>query len=151
MQSFSLSPQLCYIAAICGAFITALSQILLKTQANTTGGKGFFSKFLNVRVIVSYGLLFLTLAINQVALRYVPLSVMPCITSTSFVWVFVLGALILKEKISARKILGVAVIIAGVLISRLSIRSPVPGSFLIKICLLSGIYPQELSPEMYPL
>ena len=119
MQSFSLSPQLCYIAAICGAFITALSQILLKTQANTTGGKGFFSKFLNVRVIVSYGLLFLTLAINQVALRYVPLSVMPCITSTSFVWVFVLGALILNEKISARKILGVAVIIAGVLISRL--------------------------------
>ena len=61
----------------------------------------------------------MTLAINQVALRYVPLSVMPCITSTSFVWVFVLGALILKEKISARKILGVAVIIAGVLISRL--------------------------------
>ena len=118
MNSGILSPQLCYAAAIVGAFITALSQILLKTQANTTGKKGFFSKFLNVRVITSYGLLFLTLAINQVALRYVPLSVMPCITATSFIWVFVMGVLILKEKISARKVLGVAIIIAGVIISR---------------------------------
>ena len=118
MSSF-LSPQVCYAAAIIGAFITALSQILLKTQANTTGGKGFFSKFLNVRVIVSYGLLFLTLAVNQVALRYVPLSVMPCITATRFVRAFVMGALLLKEKVSPRKALGVAIIIAGVIISRL--------------------------------
>ena len=118
MSSF-LSPQVCYAAAIIGAFITALSQILLKTQANTTGGKGFFSKFLNVRVIVSYGLLFLTLAVNQVALRYVPLSVMPCITATSFVWVFIMGVLILKEKVSPRKALGVGIIILGVIISRL--------------------------------
>ena len=118
-MSSILTPQVCYAAAIAGAFITALSQILLKTQANTTGDKGFFSKFLNVRVIASYGLLFLTLAINQVALRYVPLSVMPCITATSFVWVFVMGALILKEKVSPRRALGVAVIILGVIISRL--------------------------------
>ncbi len=34
-----LTPQVCYAAAIIGAFITALSQILLKTQANTTGEK----------------------------------------------------------------------------------------------------------------
>ena len=114
-----LSPQICYAAAIAGAFITALSQILLKTQANTTGKKGFLQKFLNIRVIVSYGLRFLTLAITPVALRYVPLSVMPCITATSFIWVFVLGVLILKEKVSARKVLGVAIIIAGVVISRL--------------------------------
>ena len=114
-----LTPQICYAAAIFGAFITALSQILLKTQANTTGGKGFFSKFLNIRVIVSYGLLFLTLAINQIALRFVPLSVMPCITATSFIWVFIMGALILKEKVSPRKVLGVMIIIAGVIISRL--------------------------------
>lgn len=119
MFSGSLSPRICYAAAILGAFITALSQILLKTQANTTGGKGFFSKFLNLRVIVSYGLLFVTLAINQVALRYVPLSVMPCITATSFVWVFLMSALILKEKVSARKVIGVVIILAGVLISRL--------------------------------
>ena len=119
MDTSILTPQVCYAAAIAGAFITALSQILLKTQANTTGKKGFFSKFLNLRVIAAYGLLFLTLAINQIALRYVPLSVMPCITATSFIWVFVMGALLLKERVSRRKVLGVAVIILGVIISRL--------------------------------
>ena len=118
-MSSILTPQVCYAAAIAGAFITALSQILLKTQANTTGDKGFFSKFLNPRVIVSYGLLFSTLVINQVALIHVPVSVMPCITATSFVWVFVMGVLILKEKVSRRRALGVAVIILGVIISRL--------------------------------
>ena len=66
MNSGILSPQICYAAAIAGAFITALSQILLKTQANTTGKKGFLQKFLNIRVIVSYGLLFLTLAISLI-------------------------------------------------------------------------------------
>jgi drug/metabolite transporter (DMT)-like permease len=54
-----------------------------------------------------------------VALIHVPVSVMPCITATSFVWVFVMGVLILKEKVSRRRALGVAIIILGVIISRL--------------------------------
>ncbi len=121
MNTNFITPQFCYAAAILAAFITALSQILLKRQANITESekKGFFSKFLNIRVILSYGLLFSTLVINQVALIYVPVSVMPCITATSFVWVFVLGIIILKEKVSKRRLLGVAIIITGVIISRL--------------------------------
>ena len=119
MNSELITPQLCYALAILASFLTALSQIHLKTQANTTGGKGFWAKFLNLRVIASYGLLFLTLAINQVAYRHIPLAVMPCITATSFIWVFVLGILVLKEKVSRRRLLGVAIIIAGVIISRL--------------------------------
>ena len=121
MSTDFFTPAVCYGAAILAAFITALSQILLKRQANVTqgSGKGFFSKFLNVRVIVSYALLFLTLAVNQIALIKVPVSVMPCITATSFIWVFVLGILVLKEHVSRRRLAGVAIIIAGVLISRL--------------------------------
>ena len=99
------TPAFCYGAAILAAFVTALSQIILKRQANITEAKksGFFSKFLNPRVIISYGLLFSTLVINQVALIHVPVSVMPCITATSFVWVFIMGVLILKEKVSRRR------------------------------------------------
>ena len=120
-NSSLFTPAFCYGAAILAAFITALSQIILKKQANITEAKksGFFSKFLNPRVIISYGLLFSTLVINQVALIHVPVSVMPCITATSFVWVFIMGVFILKEKVSRRRILGVAVIILGVIISRL--------------------------------
>ena len=69
-------------------------------------------------MILSYGLLFLTLAINQIALIHVPMSVMPCITATIFIWVFLMGYFILKEKISRRKVIGVAIIIIGIIISR---------------------------------
>ncbi|MBQ3393366.1 MAG: multidrug ABC transporter [Lachnospiraceae bacterium] len=121
MNTDFLTPQVCYAAAILGAFVTALSQILLKRQANITeaGKKGFLQKFLNIRVFLSYGMLFMTLVINQIALIHVPISVMPCITATSFIWVFVLGIIILGEKVSRRRVLGVAIIIAGVIISRL--------------------------------
>ena len=105
MNSELFTPAFCYGAAILAAFVTALSQIILKKQANITEARksGFFSKFL----------------INQVALIHVPVSVMPCITATSFVWVFVMGVLILHEKVSRRRALGVAIIILGVIISRL--------------------------------
>ena len=113
MNSELFTPAFCYGAAIFAAFVTALSQIILKKQANITEARksGFFSKFLNPRVIISYGLLFSTL--------HVPVSVMPCITATSFVWVFIMGVLILGEKVSRRKALGVAIIILGVIVSRL--------------------------------
>ncbi|HAS21330.1 MAG TPA: multidrug ABC transporter [Lachnospiraceae bacterium] len=118
MSSELFSPQLCYGLAILGTFLSAFSQILLKMQANQTTNKSFIWKFLNWRVILSYGLLFLTLAINQIALIHVPMSVMPCITATIFIWVFLMGYFILKEKISRRKVIGVAIIIIGIIISR---------------------------------
>ena len=76
MNSELFTPAFCYGAAILAAFVTALSQIILKKQANITEARksGFFSKFLNPRVIISYGLLFSTLVINQVALIHVPVS-----------------------------------------------------------------------------
>ena len=63
MNSELFTPAFCYGAAIFAAFVTALSQIILKKQANITEARksGFFSKFLNPRVIISYGLLFSTL------------------------------------------------------------------------------------------
>ena len=88
MSSELFSPQLCYGLAILGTFLSAFSQILLKMQA------------------------------NQIALIHVPMSVMPCITATIFIWVFLMGYFILKEKISRRKVIGVAIIIIGIIISR---------------------------------
>ena len=114
-----VTPNFCYMVAFISVFIATTSQILLKTQANQTGGTGFFKKFLNARVFVSYCLLFLSLALNQIALIYVPVSVLPCITATSFVWIFLFSFLILKEKPSRRKVLGVILILAGIAISRL--------------------------------
>ena len=51
MNSELFTPAFCYGAAILAAFVTALSQIILKKQANITEARksGFFSKFLNPR------------------------------------------------------------------------------------------------------
>ncbi|MCD8354456.1 MAG: multidrug ABC transporter [Clostridiales bacterium] len=119
MNTDFITPAVCYGAAFIAVFLSTTSQILLKQQANTTAKKGFIWKFLNPRVIISYGLLFLSLALNQVALIYVPVSVLPCITATSFIWIFLFSAVILKEHPSKRKVLGVVIILAGIAISRL--------------------------------
>lgn len=120
-MNIEFTPTFCYVMAFVAVLIATISQILLKQQANTTGQKksGFIWKFLNVRVIVSYGLLFLSLALNQVALICVPVSVLPCITATSFIWIFLFSAIFLHERPSKRKILGVIIILAGIAISRL--------------------------------
>ena len=46
MNSGILSPQLCYAAAIVGAFITALSQILLKKAADDTRYSEEYQRFI---------------------------------------------------------------------------------------------------------
>lgn len=118
-MNIEFTPLFCYGIAFVAVFIATAGQILLKQQANTTGKKGFLWKFLNLRVIVSYGLLFLSLFLNQIALKQVPVSVLPCITATSFIWIFLFGFLILRERPSRRKLFGVALILVGILISRL--------------------------------
>ena len=47
------------------------------------------------------------------------MTVLPCITATSFIWVFLFGFLILRERPTRRKIAGVAIILLGIAISRL--------------------------------
>lgn len=118
-MTIEFTPLFCYSIAFVAVFISTAGQIMLKKQANTTGKKGFIWKFLNVQVIVSYGLLFLALAMNQIAVKQVPISVLPCITSTSFIWIFLFGFLILRERPSKKKILGVALILIGNAISQL--------------------------------
>lgn len=118
-MNIDFSYSLCFFLAAFGAFLSGVSQILLKSQANTTEKEGFFRKFLHPKIFLSYVILFSTLVINQIALTKISLSVIPCITATSFIWVFALSALILKEKITKRKVIGVLIIILGVIVSRI--------------------------------
>lgn len=119
-MKIEFTPLLCYSIAFLAVFISTAGQILLKKQADTSAQKkGFLGKFLNLRVIIAYGSLFLSLALNQIALKQVPVSVLPCITSTSFIWIFLFGFLILKEQPTKKKIIGVVLILLGNAISRL--------------------------------
>lgn len=52
----------------------------------------------------------------MLAYKYVPLSMGPVLESSGYIFVTILGVLVLKEKISKRKLLGMTVIIIGIVV-----------------------------------
>ncbi len=107
-----------YLFAIAAVLISSASQVLLKKKANQAP-KRFWEKFLNAPVIISYVLLFGSMALNSLALRKMDMAVLPCITATSFLWIMLLSAVFLGEKPTKRKVIGIAMILLGVVVSHL--------------------------------
>ena len=96
-------------------FVSSVSQIILKMAADRPH-KSFISEYLNVRVIIAYGLFFVSTILTMIALKTVPLSMSPIIEATGYIWIALMGHLFLKERFSRRKALGLALIIAGICI-----------------------------------
>lgn len=102
------------VILVVAVFIAAISQILLKISANTFRS-GTMYDYINIRVFIAYLLLFLTTIITVLALRYVPLYIAASVESLSQVFVHILGRIVLKESMSIRKIIGMLIIVAGIL------------------------------------
>lgn len=96
-------------------FVSSVSQIVLKSSANKKCER-WIEEYLNVRVIVAYGLFFASSLLTVFAYKYVPLSMGPILEASGYVFVSVLGHYILKEKVGKRKIVGLAVILIGIII-----------------------------------
>lgn len=104
------------VLLILGSVILAgISQILLKISARRNYVSGL-AEYLNPFVILGYFLLLTTTFLNLLALRWVPLSLASGLGASGQVVVPVLSFLILKERISRRKILGMALIVLGILL-----------------------------------
>ena len=84
---------------ILAAFVTALSQILLKKSAMKEGGR-LISQYLNAYVILGYLLMTAALVMNIWAYRTVEYHLGPLLNASSYIFVLVLGKLILREKIT---------------------------------------------------
>lgn len=108
-----------YVAIFLGSvLIAAVSQILLKKSAMKQY-KNRLLEYLNPYVIIAYGLLFVSMFMTVVAYRGVDLKTGPVLDATSYLYVAVLSAIFLKEKISGQKKIGLLVIVAGIVISNL--------------------------------
>ncbi len=99
-------------------FISSVSQILLKSSAKQQYEKSW-KDYLNWKVIVAYGIFFLSSLLTVVAYRYVPLSMGPILEASGYLFVAVLGYFILKERIGKRKWLGLSLILAGIVVAYL--------------------------------
>ena len=96
-------------------FVASVSQIVLKKSANKTY-ENKLQEYMNVPVILAYGLFFGSSLLTVLAYKGVPLSLGPILDASGYIWVSVLGAIFLKEHISKKKILGMAIIILGIIV-----------------------------------
>jgi eamA-like transporter family len=105
-----------YLGLFMGAlFVSSISQILLKRSADIKY-ENRIREYLNPRVIVAYGLFFSASLITVIAYRGIPLSMGPVLESAGYVFVAILGRIFLHEKISRRKLLGLALILVGIMV-----------------------------------
>ena len=103
-----------YIAIwIISVFISSVAQIMLKVEANKEH-ESRMKEYLNPMVIGSYAIFFLSTVLTMYALKFVPLTYSPIIEPLSYIFVPVIGVLVLKEKISKRRLLGIAIMFVGI-------------------------------------
>lgn len=108
-----------YLLVAFGVFACSASQILLKKSATIEHHSPIY-ELLNWRVIVAYGIMFLTLVANIYAMSHgVLLKDMPILESLGYVFVPVLSTIFFHEYISKKTITVICLIIIGIIVNYL--------------------------------
>ena len=103
------------IIFLAASLISAFSQILLKIAAKQQYRSWIF-EYLNVRVISAYVIFFLATLLTVYCYKVVPLSVGAMLEASGYVFVTILGRIMLGEKVSKQKMAGMALVILGVIV-----------------------------------
>ncbi len=93
--------------------ISAISQVFLKKSA-VRNHKNFLAEYLNFQVILSYTIFFIAIVLDMIALKKVPVSFIPVIESSSYIFIIIFSKIFLKEKFSKRKLVSMLIIITGI-------------------------------------
>ena len=96
-------------------FISAISQILLKKSA-LEKHSSWIREYFNVKVISAYFLFFCAVLIDLIALKFIPVSFVPVIETSSYIFIILFSRIIFKEKISIKQYLAIGLILTGILI-----------------------------------
>ena len=96
-------------------FIGAVSQVLLKKSAMQSH-KNFVREYLNVKVVLAYALFFSAVFIDLTALKIVPVSYVPIIEASSYIFAIILSRVFFGDKITLKRAAAIALIIAGIAI-----------------------------------
>ncbi|MZK52790.1 EamA family transporter [Clostridium beijerinckii] len=97
-------------------FLASVSQIVLKKSAGIKY-KRKIDEYINKNVILAYLIFFSCTLFTVIALKKIPLSLAPILESTGYIYIAILSAIFIKEKITKKRLLGISLIIIGVLIS----------------------------------
>lgn len=100
---------------LAGVFVSSVSQVLLKKSANKEH-ESRIKEYLNPLVIFAYFLFFATTLLSVLAYRGIPLSMGPILEATSYLYVTIFGVTIFKEKMNAKKLFALGLIISGIVV-----------------------------------
>ena len=98
---------------LAGVFVSAISQVMLKKAAMKTYPSRI-REYLNPLVIIAYVLFVGTTFLSIFAYRGIPLSMGPVLEATSYIYVTVFGVTICREKLNAKKIFALLLIVVGI-------------------------------------
>ena len=87
------------LVLLCGVFISAISQVMLKKSAMKNYDSPI-KEYMNPLVIFAYVLFVGTTFLSIIAYRGIPLSMGPVLEATSYIYVTIFGVTIFKEKIN---------------------------------------------------
>lgn len=104
-----------FVTYLISVLIASLSQVILKKSA-MIHYETRLKEYLNPYVIGAYFFFFGSSLITTISYRGVPLTMGPVLESTGYIYVGLLGWLILKEKLTWKKVLGNILIVGGILI-----------------------------------
>lgn len=100
---------------ILSVFIASISQVMLKKSANIKH-ESRVREYINIYVICSYFILFISTILTVIAYRGVELKNGPVIEACGYIFIIILSRIFLGEKITAMRITGTLLIIIGIII-----------------------------------
>ena len=96
--------------------VASFSQILLKKSAQREHTSKM-AEMLNRQVIFAYGIFFISVVINVVALGHgVKVKDLPILEALGYIFVPILSLIFLKERISGKNIAALSMIIVGIIV-----------------------------------
>lgn len=103
------------LMALGAAFVIAASQLILKKASGKDWGS-HIREYLNVPVITAYVLSTAATFASVYSMKFIPVAVFAAINGSGQIFVPLLSRIFLKEKMNARKWLGVGVIVIGIIV-----------------------------------
>lgn len=100
---------------LAGTFISAISQVMLKIEANKPHATRF-QEYFNPLVISAYVIFVGTTLLSVLAYRGIPLSMGPILEATSYIYITIFGVKIFGEKMNKGKAAALFLIICGIIV-----------------------------------
>ncbi|WP_035793380.1 hypothetical protein [Butyrivibrio sp. AE3006] len=101
------------ILALVGQLIASISQMLLK-KSSQKEYPNFIRQYLNVLVIMGYGLLVVSMFIAIVCYGHMPYMYVVILEPVGYIMVMLLSRMLFAEKITKNKIIGMLLILSGI-------------------------------------